>query len=615
MRLRYLYLPDYGPLKEVAVVFEKNPHIDHRQGAVNFVVGLNGSGKSSLLRAIYDVFHSLSREELPKFPVTMGYDIEMSGQFWTVIFHRPRGPASECFLVPAADCLPFAASDEWQHYVEKSLAPKGNADSLGYYVGGDQLKGNGTLRNWLPTRVLAYTSGDLDPWQAMAYPSAPSDELPDPGSEIDRAAERPQGWDRRNESRREDQQDVWDGPEIVSGDESEEHSKSDRCFLLRPEDARLAAAAVGIWQAAQELQQHRDEAQLAAFREALIAHLNAPNPKPIEGARRLLNELDWLQPTHVAFRLSRDTDHIPHPDHARLFWLFALSENVVAQPLGESLAVVSLGHSPDVRPEDLTGNEELEPALKDAGEPMRNARCGAEALRALLSGGKPTEESLWSIFQTLRSWRSHGLLTDVQLTVKRIRQVPAADGELDDRILSYASFSDGEQMLLGRMAFLLLLRKQDNSLLLLDEPETHFNDAWKRQIIDMVDDSILKDTSAQVLVSTHTSLALTDVFSCEITRLVKHEGTTRAERVAHPTFGADPGRILLHVFGAPDVIGARAAEFLREKLRKVEWSPEEIEKLSKLIDEIGSGWPRAKLMDLLDELNLRRGVPHAAFDS
>jgi hypothetical protein len=153
------------------------------------------------------------------------------------------------------------------------------------------------------------------------------------------------------------------------------------------------------------------------------------------------------------------------------------------------------------------------------------------------------------------------------------------------------------------MAFLLLLRKQDNSLLLLDEPETHFNDAWKRQIIDMVDDSILKETSAQVLVSTHTSLALTDVFSCEITRLVKDQGTTRAERVAHPTFGADPGRILLHVFGAPDVIGARAAEFLRSKLDPAKWPREDREKLRSLIDEIGSGWPRAKLMQILETLD------------
>lgn len=609
MRLRYFYLPDYGPLKEVAVVFEKNPHIDNRQGVVNFVVGLNGSGKSSLLRAIYDVFHSLSREELPKFPVTLGYDILMSGQYWTVIFHRPRGPASECFLVPAADCLTFPTADEWQHYVEKSLAPKGNADSLSYYVGGDQLKGNGTLRNWLPTRALAYTSGDLDLWQAMAYPIAPSDELPGPGSEIDRTAERPHGWYRRNESRHSDDSGFLDGgpaPDPVEA--SEELFTNDRCFFLRPEDARLAAAAVGIWQAAQELNQHSDEAQLTAFRKTLLAQPDSR--ESIEGARRLLNELDWLQPTHVAFRFSRAIDIITHPDHARLYWLFALSENVVAQPLGESLAVISLGHGPEVRPEDLTGNEELEPALKDAGEPMRNARCGAEALRALLSGDKPAEESLWSIFQTLRSWRSYGLLTDVQLTVKRIRQIKAADGKPDDRILSYASFSDGEQMLLGRMAFLLLLHKQDNSLLLLDEPETHFNDAWKRQIIDMVDDSILKDTSAQVLVSTHTSLALTDVFSCEITRLVKDQGTTRAERVAHPTFGADPGRILLHVFGAPDVIGARAAEFLRSKLDPAKWPREDREKLRSLIDEIGSGWPRAKLMDILDKLEEADAAPH-----
>jgi ABC-type uncharacterized transport system YnjBCD ATPase subunit len=525
-----------------------------------------------------------------------------------VIFHRPRGPASECFLVPAADCLPFATADQWQHYVEKSLAPKGNADSLGYYVGGDQLKGNGTLRNWLPTRVLAYTTGDLEPWQAMAYPIAPSDELPDPGSEIDRGAERPHGWDRHDESRHSDHSGFLDGgpvPEPLEA--SEDLSTNDRCFLLRPEDARLAAAAVGIWQAALELKEHTDEPQFNAFRDKLIAHLDDPKRPPVEGARRLLNELDWLLPTHVSFRFCRDVDILPHNDHARLYWLFFLSDSVIAQPLGESLAIVDLGHRPPVAAIkhladiqiDFDGAVGLHLTAKD----LDASPTGAEALWQLFAGENDIEASLWLIFRTLRAWRDIGLLTDVQLTVKRIRQVKAADGKLDDRILSYASFSDGEQMLLGRMAFLLLLRKQDNSLLLLDEPETHFNDAWKRQIIDMVDDSILKETSAQVLVSTHTSLALTDVFSCEITRLVKDQGTTRAERVAHPTFGADPGRILLHVFGAPDVIGARAAEFLRSKLDPAKWPREDREKLRSLIDEIGSGWPRAKLMQILETLD------------
>jgi hypothetical protein len=47
--------------------------------------------------------------------------------------------------------------------------------------------------------------------------------------------------------------------------------------------------------------------------------------------------------------------------------------------------------------------------------------------------------------------------------------------------------ADYEQMLLGRMSLLFLLRGRHSSMLMLDEPETHFNDSWKREIIDIVD--------------------------------------------------------------------------------------------------------------------------------
>ena len=47
--------------------------------------------------------------------------------------------------------------------------------------------------------------------------------------------------------------------------------------------------------------------------------------------------------------------------------------------------------------------------------------------------------------------------------------------------------ADYEQMLLGRMSLLFLLRGRHGSMLMLDEPETHFNDSWKREIIDIVD--------------------------------------------------------------------------------------------------------------------------------
>ena len=644
MRLRYIYLPDYGPLKKVAVVFQQNPHIENRAGAVNFVVGLNGSGKSSLLRAIYDVFHSLSLEKLPRFPVTLAYDIKVDKRWdelderWrglsrdeiekvndtkfvqrTVIFHRPAGPASDCFLVPAADCLPFSKADEWQEYVEHALAPKGNADSLGYYVAGDRLKGDGNLRNWLPSRVLAYTSGDLKPWQNLTYPSYPTDELNDDPQEFDRELERPAGWRPEQEyfDRRVTRPDV--SADVPPRGENEP-PVDERCLLLRPEDTRLAAISVGIWQAAHELESRSESWQRDAFRKERINEIDK-KIQVEEPARRLLNELNWLWPTHAAFHFADYGQYQRHPDAGRCFWLLALADKVVRYPLDEALAVVRLGNCPPVRPSELVGEMPLESQaelnLRYTANPMTNAHCGAEAIRSLFGGEADPDETLWSLFSALRSWQSFGLLKDVNLTVQRVHQLPNAEGEMDDQLLSYGSFSDGEQMLLGRMALLLLLRKQENSLLLLDEPETHFNDAWKRQIIDLVDDCILKDTSTQVLVSTHTSLALTDVFSCEITRLVKERGVTKAQPVLHPTFGADPGRILLHVFGAPDIIGARAAEFLRSKLDPAKWPPEDREKLRLLIDEIGSGWPRAKLMEILEQLEeTQRGdMPNAPYDS
>lgn len=600
MRIRYLYLPDYGPLKEVAVVFGLNNHIDNRKGAINFVVGLNGSGKSSLLRAIYDVFHSLSQEELPKFPVTIAYDIKMSNQYFTVVFHRPRGPASDCFLVPAADCLHYTTSQEWQSYVENSLAPKGNADSLGDYVAGDRLKGDGNLRNWLPTRVLAYTSGDLDPWQSMTYPSFPVEELTDDPKDFDTTQERPHGWTAEQEYVDSRTSAVLSGPTKIMST----IPFNDRCVLLTPEDIRLAAISLGIWKAALDLKGCPEEAQQQALRQRCLEQVESKTVyKDDDVTRRVLNELDWLWPTHASFLLAKDEDMPRHTeDPVTCFWLHAVADAVVRHPLDESLSVVALGHRPPIRPEELVGDENLNELLKLGGEPMRNACCGAEALRCLFAVEQGAEESLWSIFNTLRSWRAFGLLKDAQLTIKRIRQVPDAEGQLDDCVITYNSFSDGEQMLLGRMAMLLLLRGQENSLLLLDEPESHFNDAWKRQIIDLVDDSLLKGTAAHVMVSTHTSLALTDVFSCEITRLSKERGFTTAQPIAYPTFGADPGRILLHVFGAPDVIGARAAEFLRSKLDPAKWPEEDRQKLRELIDEIGSGWPRAKLMEIIDQL-------------
>jgi len=113
--------------------------------------------------------------------------------------------------------------------------------------------------------------------------------------------------------------------------------------------------------------------------------------------------------------------------------------------------------------------------------------------------------ALWHTAEELKPAGTEADLEPLRQTLLKARSAPAKSG--------------GEQMLLGRMALLFLLRGMDGGLLLLDEPETHFNDVWKREIVDLVDDNVLKETRAQVVVATHTSIALTDVFNEEVTLL------------------------------------------------------------------------------------------------
>jgi predicted ATPase len=40
----------------------------------------------------------------------------------------------------------------------------------------------------------------------------------------------------------------------------------------------------------------------------------------------------------------------------------------------------------------------------------------------------------------------------------------------------FDELSDGEQVFLGRMALFYLMQGRDDALILLDEPESHFND-------------------------------------------------------------------------------------------------------------------------------------------
>ncbi|MFD2013404.1 hypothetical protein ACFSHO_07485 [Acinetobacter vivianii] len=62
-----------------------------RECAIRFVVGVNGSGKSNLLRAVAEVFLALGDLRVPAFPVSLVYELGLRGSpnHRTLLLHCP----------------------------------------------------------------------------------------------------------------------------------------------------------------------------------------------------------------------------------------------------------------------------------------------------------------------------------------------------------------------------------------------------------------------------------------------------------------------------------------------------------------------------------------------
>jgi ATPase subunit of ABC transporter with duplicated ATPase domains len=151
--------------------------------------------------------------------------------------------------------------------------------------------------------------------------------------------------------------------------------------------------------------------------------------------------------------------------------------------------------------------------------------------------------------------------------------------------------SDGERSFLGRMCLLRLLSATE-SLILLDEPEVHFNDLWKRQIVQFLDET-LTGCHSHVLITTHSSITLTDVPREDVIVLDRNANyTNSAFNPGIRTLAADPSDIMVHVFGAPYPVGESSVERIEQELKALsDRNPEEKQQaLEELLSVVGQGY-------------------------
>jgi restriction system-associated AAA family ATPase len=157
-------------------------------------------------------------------------------------------------------------------------------------------------------------------------------------------------------------------------------------------------------------------------------------------------------------------------------------------------------------------------------------------------------------------------------------------GKKEPKALLLREFSDGEQQFLHTIGICLML-KDRRTLLLLDEPETHFNPAWRAKFIKILNDSIyagrlknlpngdfnvhlLKD----VVLTSHSPFIISDCLPNNVIFFKRNLKTDKVEAKSAKemnirTFGTSVEYILDELFDYNQSIG----DWANEKLKQVKF--------------------------------------------
>lgn len=616
MRLRYLHLQNYPPISEIKVCFASGSPLA-RECAIRFVVGVNGSGKSNLLRAVAEVFLALADLRVPAFPVSLIYELGVPGStnHRTLLLHCPGNRQQASLWLHER----FAFDDKNEQEVFDTCIEHLNLMGMPAVPGFSALiePGAWPLRDSsppqiaLPSAVLAYTSGDLRPWRSVWNRNQSADGYLE-SDDSTQSDERPAGWTASQESAFQAvRQKDTDSPRQVIGPDTIVSDLFRRPLLLDATLLKCALLAVTLPQAFAEATNYPSRLDVDATMAKLCSGDDSKN-----SVQELLKLGGWHHLVSVAFRSRMQPAQWDQKlcETAHDWWLCA--SEVIAEPHPVQLSRTLWF--------DLKGpfDSQGQSFLSSARDELENCRSQGEALWVLLGGAK--DVSNFDLFTRLLELSQKGLFDDVLLRLRRHSiPVDAPDSaKRDIGVMRYEELSDGEQMFLGRMALLHLLRGRQDSLLLLDEPETHFNDLWKRDVISVVDDA-LAHTSADVLIATHAALMLTDALKDELIVLERttakdesgpsESGLSKLDAQIY-TFGATGDHPLRDIFGASDTVGRRASRLLEvliatanfgsevEQCWRINgsWDEDLISRILQLAQQTESSLTRSYVIDCLE---------------
>jgi AAA15 family ATPase/GTPase len=165
-------------------------------------------------------------------------------------------------------------------------------------------------------------------------------------------------------------------------------------------------------------------------------------------------------------------------------------------------------------------------------------------------------------FKALESTYISDLIHEVRVKVKK----KDVDGNV-----TFKELSEGEQQLLTVLG-LLKFTKDDESLILLDEPDTHLNPSWKWKYREYLKDVVGREKedqeTTQIILNTHDPLVIGSLVKEEV-RIFKHDPESKKTIAIEPDI--DPkglgvaGILTSELFGLPTILDKETQEKLNRK--------------------------------------------------
>ena len=139
--------------------------------------------------------------------------------------------------------------------------------------------------------------------------------------------------------------------------------------------------------------------------------------------------------------------------------------------------------------------------------------------------------------------------------------------------VAFEELSDGESQLLQILA-ILKLYSQENTLFLLDEPETHLNPAWRTSFHKYVSDALNagnKGTKSQVFLSTHSPFMVSSLKRQNVYQFRRDDnGLIQMNMAQNETYGASFDVLIKELFGLRSLISQSVIEEIRKQLEQGE---------------------------------------------